>query len=72
MTQFSKKTDEIIKSDIKEIKSLAKEIVTRCNSCIEMMKQSYVDNDDWTKQTNEIVACYSRIQYIMEGKRGRF
>ena len=36
------------------------------------MKLAYVDEDDWTKETKEIVASYKQMQQIMEEKRGRF
>jgi hypothetical protein len=36
------------------------------------MKLPYVDNDDWTKETNEIMSSYNQIRIIMEEKRGRF
>jgi hypothetical protein len=72
MTQFSQKTDKIIISDIKEIRSLAKEIIIDCKKCLDMMKESYVDEDDWSKLTTNIVACYKGMEYIMEEKRGRF
>ena len=72
MTQFSKKTDKIIIADMREIKSNARDIITCCNNCLKLMKLSYVDNDDWTKETNEIVASYNQMRIIMEEKRGRF
>ena len=57
---------------MREIKSNARDIITCCNNCLKLMKLAYVDEDDWTKETKEIVASYKQMQQIMEEKRGRF
>jgi hypothetical protein len=72
MTQLSKKTDKIIISDMREIKSNARDIITCCNNCLQLMKLSRVDGDEWTKETKEIIKSYNQIRIIMEEKRGRF
>jgi hypothetical protein len=71
MTQFSKKTEQIIIDDIKDIQKRGREISSLCNECLQMMKQDYV-GDEWSEVTTKILECCDVIHYIMIEKRGRF
>jgi hypothetical protein len=72
MTQFGEKTDRIIIEDIKDIRDSAKEIITLCNTCLKIMRQIHVEENEWSEVTTRIRKCYEHMEYVMEEKRGRF